>query len=121
GSSGGVGCRSFRYSMIASDCDSTTPSVASAGIRPCGLSARYSGARCSLRANAFGSDSYGSPLRLSAMRTRNAAELRKNVYSFMPIASTSRPAGEKLLHDPSLQHTCGDQPNLGGVAPFAQR
>ena len=55
-----------------------------AGIKACGLSARYSGARCSLRAKAFGNDSYCSPLRSSAMRTRNAARLRKNVYSFMP-------------------------------------
>ena len=29
-----------RYSMMASDCDSTVPSTASAGISPCGLSAR---------------------------------------------------------------------------------
>ncbi len=65
--------------MIASDCDSTTPSSSSAGIRPCGFSDRYSGARCSFFANAFGMDSYVTPFRFSAMRTRKAAELRKNV------------------------------------------
>src|SRR5688572_31102540 len=118
GSSGGCGWRSFRYSMIASDCDSTTPSTASAGIRPCGLSARYSSVRCSLRAKCFGADSYGSSLRLSAMRTRNAAELRKNVYSFMPVRSGQ--FGQQLLDDPSLEHAGGDQRHCVGLVPFAQ-
>src|SRR5688572_4688092 len=118
GSSGGCGWRSFRYSMIASDCDSTTPSTASAGIRPCGLSARYSSVRCSLRAKCFGADSYGSSLRLSAMRTRNAAELRKNVYSYMPVRSGQ--FGPQLLDDPSLEHAGGDQRHCVGIVPFAQ-
>jgi hypothetical protein len=36
----GVGCVSFKYSMMASDCDKTVPATSSAGMSPCGLSAR---------------------------------------------------------------------------------
>ena len=79
GRNGGCGIFSFRYSMIASDCESTTPSSSSAGIRPCGFTPRYSGARCSRFAKTFAIDSYFAPLRFRAMRTRKAAELRKNV------------------------------------------
>ena len=50
GSSGGAGKASSSHSTMASDWVSTVPSSSSsAGTRPCGLSAKYSGARCSPR------------------------------------------------------------------------
>ena len=73
GNSGGCGCISSRYSMIASDCVSTSPeSRANAGTRICGLIARYCGFL--LRPPSFcrwiGIISLLRPFRLSAMRTR---------------------------------------------------
>ena len=73
GKSGGSGWISSRYSMIASDCSSTSPvESASAGTRFCGLMARNSSLHCQppLRVRCTDSRSCGSFFRLSAMRTR---------------------------------------------------
>ncbi len=77
GSSGGSGWVSSRYSMMASDWPSTAPPSSSAGTSPWGFFARYSGVRCAPGRRSTGTVSYAMPFRLSAMRTRYAAELRK--------------------------------------------
>src|SRR5262249_49834248 len=72
GSSGGLGCVSSRYSMIARDSKRTGPSPStSAGIAIIGLTARNFASRCSPFIRLMSMISSGlMPLRLSAMRTR---------------------------------------------------
>ena len=73
-SPGGAAARgafSSRYSMIASDWVSTSPSsVTSTGTRPCGFNARYSPPRCMFLRRWTNSREGARPFRFSAMRTR---------------------------------------------------
>ena len=79
GSSGGSGTISSRYSMMASDWPIAWPSCTSVGISSCGLT-RLVGVAVLLAAVLQQMDEAQSglrPFRLSAMRTRKAAEERK--------------------------------------------
>jgi hypothetical protein len=72
GKSGGCGWVSSRYSMIASDWNSTGPSPSmSAGSTICGLTLRNASSRCLPLMRSTSMTSSGMrPLRLSAIRTR---------------------------------------------------
>ena len=66
--------------MIASDCDNTVPVVVESRNQALRIEREIvGGAMLVLREDPWGSIRTATPLRFSAMRTRNAAELRKNV------------------------------------------
>src|SRR5258705_7631264 len=84
GSKGGEGYFSSRYSMIASDWNSVVPSSStSAGSAICGLTRRYSSARCASASRSTKMTSAGRFFKLSAMRTRKLASDRQKEKNFM--------------------------------------
>ena len=70
GSSGRAGRVSSRYSTIASDWVSVSPSITSTGTRPIGFRARCPAARCSPATRSTEIRRYAMPFNASAMRTR---------------------------------------------------
>src|SRR2546426_3894216 len=85
GMSGGLGCRSSRYSTIALDSQNVTPSSVSAGTLPCGL-----GARCSPYSKLSRSGSQASPF-------SSPSGMRPPVLGGQERAAQVRPAREAEL------------------------